>query len=250
MGTLSMSSEARIRSGNQIMHRLLHIAALSTALLAGMGAAAHATAYNEATNGDLSDLSSQPTNIGTLTPGNNSVIGSSIPSGAPIPDGHGALAVQDNDFFTFNVPTGYVLSQFDIVDDITTDDRFFLGIYPGTQASVDPSNPTPAGLLGYTLPGTALPSLANPNGPNFLPDIAASDEPGFPTLTNHFPGVLGAGAYTVWLVDGDQPLHYELDLGISAVPEPSMWMLMMAGVGLLGAALRRRAPRAVQASIS
>jgi hypothetical protein len=228
------------------MHRLLHIAALSAALLTGVGATAHATSYNETISGDLSDLPGQPTNIGTLTPGNNYVLGSSVPSGAPIPDGHGALAIQDNDFFTFTVPTGYALSQFDIVGDtsISSGDRFFLGIYPGSQTSVDPSNPTPDGLLGYTLPGT--PQI----GTDVLSALAASDEAGFPALSSHFSGDLEAGNYTVWLVDGDSPLHYDLDLGISAVPEPSMWMLMLAGVGLLGTALRRRASRTVQPAVS
>jgi hypothetical protein len=207
---------------------------------------AKATTYNEVAQGDLSGQSNEPTNIGALETGSNYVIGDSIPSGSLIPDGHGALTNQDNDFFTFTVPKGDVLSAFDLVNDstITSGDRFFLGIYDGATSPVDPSNPTPAGLLGYTLPGTTQ------IGKNLLPDLAASDEAGFPALTNHFSGDLGAGQYTVWLVDGDAPVHYDLDLGISAAPEPEMWLLMILGVGLTGATLRRRSPRAVGAGVS
>jgi hypothetical protein len=217
-----------------------------SAALAAVGGAANATSYNEATQGDLSDYSGAPTNIGALTLGDNFIAGSSIPSGAPIPGGHGALTNQDNDFFTFTVPTGEVLSHFDLVADtsIVQGDRFFLGIYSGATSPVDPSNPTPAGLLGYTLPGA--PQI----GTDLLPALAASDEPGFPPLPDHFSGSLGAGAYTVWLVDGDSPLHYDVDLAVSSAPEPTTWLLMMTGVGLTGAMLRRRRLGTIQAIAS
>jgi hypothetical protein len=193
----------------------------------------------------LSNLPGAPTSIGTLSAGDNYVVGSSIPSGSPIPDGHGALTNQDNDFFTFTVPAGFVLSQFDLEGDssIVGSDRFFLGIYSGDTSPVDPSNPSPAGLLGYTLPGAAQ------IGTDVLPALGAANEPGFPALTG-FSGSLGAGAYTVWLVDGDSPVSYDLDLVASPTPEPAMWTLMMAGVGLTGARLRRRERRTVQAIAS
>lgn len=35
--------------------------------------------------------------------------------------------------------------------------------------------------------------------------------------------------------------------GVAAVPEPSTWMMLLCGFGLLGSALRRRAPRLVRA---
>jgi hypothetical protein len=223
------------------MLRQLQIAALSFALLAGASTVAHATNYNEGTQGDLSDLPGAPTTIGVLTASDNYIVGSTIPSGDPIPGGHGALTNQDNDFFTFTVAAGHQLSAFDIVGDTTinTGDRFFLGIYSGGTASVDPTNPTPAGLLGYTLPGT--PQI----GTDVLPDLAASDEAGFPPLPTHFSGALGAGTYTVWLVDGDSPVSYDLDLHVASVPEPATWSLMIGGVGLMGARLRRRSHRAI-----
>lgn len=228
------------------MHRHSLIAAIFLTLLIGSSGAAHATNYNEGTQGDLSNAPGAPTNIGNLTLGENYVVGSSIPSGAPIPGGHGALVNQDNDFFTFTVAHGFELSAFDLVSDtsIVAGDRFFLGIYQGATAPVDPTNPTPAGLLGYTLPGT--PQI----GSNVLPDLAASDEPGFPPLATHFTGALGAGTYTVWLVDGDSPVSYDLDLHVAAVPEPATWSLMIGGLGLMGARLRRRSRRSMQAVVS
>jgi hypothetical protein len=98
--------------------------------------------------------------------------------------------------------------------------------------------------LGYTLPGA--PQI----GTDLLPALAASDEPGFPPLPDHFSGSLGAGAYTVWLVDGDSPLHYDVDLAVSSAPEPTTWLLMMTGVGLTGAMLRRRRLGTIQAIAS
>jgi hypothetical protein len=226
--------------------RLLQIAALSAAMLGAMGAVANATDYYEGVQGDLSDSPGSPTFIGGLTLGDNYVTGSTIPSGDLIPGGHGALTNQDNDFFSFTIANGEVLKSFTLDSDssITPGDRFFLGIYPTGSASVDPSNPTPDGLLGYTLPGT------DQLGKDLLPDLAASDEPGFPPLPSHFSGALGAGTYTVWLVDGDAPVSYELNLGVGSVPEPSTWMLMIAGVGMAGGMLRRRTARGLQASAS
>lgn len=214
--------------------------------IAGVGASANATNYDEGTQGDLSNLPGAPTNIGALTDGDNYIVGSTIPSGSPIPGGHGALTNQDNEFFTFTVAKGKVLSQFKIMSDTTiaSGDRFFLGIYPGATSPVNPSSPTPAGLLGYTLPG---PSQI---GTDVLPALAASNEPGFPALPNHFSGSLGAGAYTVWLVDGNQPVHYDLGLTVSAIPEPASWALMMVGVGLMGAAVRRRRPQTPAAIVA
>jgi hypothetical protein len=207
--------------------------------------AANATDYNEGTSGDLSNLPGAPTNIGALTVGDNDIIGSSVPSGSLIPGGHGALTIQDDDFFTFTVPTGDVLYQFRLGGDssIAQGDRFFLGIYSGDTSPVDPSNPTPAGLLGYTLPGT--PQI----GTDLLPALAASNEPGFPALMTHFSGDLGPGDYTVWVVDGDNPLKYDLNLAIAPAPEPAAWALMMVGVGLTGARLRRRRTLTAQAVV-
>ena len=208
---------------------------LSAALI-GAGAAAHATTYNEGVSGDLSNVAGAPTLLGDLTLGSNAVIGSSVPSGAPIPNGHGALANQDNDFFTFTVPTGDVLSSVYLASDtsIASGDRFFLGLYPGASSPVDPTNPTPAGLLGYTLPGDAQ------IGTDLLPALAASDEMGFPPLSHHFSGSLGAGQYTVWVVDGDQPLNYDLNFVVASAPEPGAWLLMLTAIGLTGTLLRRR----------
>jgi hypothetical protein len=205
----------------------------------GLAANANATNYDEGVQGDLSDSAAAPTDLGALTLGDNLIVGSSIPSGSPIPGGHGALTVQDNDFFTFAISRGEVLSQFVLRGDstIVSGDRFFLGIYAGTTSPVDPTNPSPAGLLGYTLPGA--PQI----GTDLLPALAASDEPGFPPLPTHFSGSLPAGNYTVWLVDGDSPVDYDLDLTVSPVPEPATWVVMMAGLGLTGAVLRRRGVR-------
>ncbi len=234
----------RVSGGTRLRPALCRLTVC--ALLAAVAGTANAISYNEATQGDLSNSPNAPTSIGTLAVGNNFVVGSSIPSGAPIPGGHGALANQDDDFVTFTVAAGDVLSHFDLVGDstITSGDRFFLGIYRGPTAPVDPTNPTPAGLLGYTLPGT--PQI----GTDLLPALAASSEPGFPTLPSNFSGSLGAGTYTVWMVDGDRPLHYDVDLVVASVPEPGTLPLMMIGVTVGGWVVSRRRPKARLATAS
>lgn len=44
--------------------------------------------------------------------------------------------------------------------------------------------------------------------------------------------------------DGNRDFVLRLDYGVTAVPEPATWAMMIAGIGLAGAAMRRRIVRA------
>lgn len=219
----------------------------AAAILAGSGA--HATAYNETSMGDLSNIAGNPTTIGALTSGQNHIVGSTIPSG-PVVDPVGDRAVQDNDYVTFTVPIGYALTA---IDSILTQpmppilgtpnlpgDRAFVGIAQGVGVFLTGLNGPATGLLGWTLPDVT----ATANVHDILPDLGLSAPPNFPDSmfggATGFSGPLGPGSYTLWILDGDSPALYDFDLVVAAVPEPSTWMMFAMGVGLLCVVRRRR----------
>jgi hypothetical protein len=212
-----------------------------------MAAPAQAVNYNEGTSGDLSSDASNPTNIGALSLGTNNISGATDPSGTVVDPMTGALSIQDNDYVTFSVPSGYTLSKLLIGanSSFVGDDRMFFGIASGTGVSVDPSFTSAAGLLGWTLVGTST------IGSDALPLLGASAPDNFPAIpgATGFNGSLGAGTYTLWMLDGDHDASYDLNLVVAPVPETSTWVMLMAGLGLLGAALRLRAPRRVGAAV-
>lgn len=231
--------------------------------LSALSATAHATDYNEGpvvggpdtpheTN-DLSSVASTPTYIGALTLGSNYITGATIPYGPVLDPMTGARQNQDNDYVTFTVPTGDKLT--DIFLDappvtnplppspdgtvIQPGDLFFVGIADGSSVNVTP--PSSAGLLGYTLVSSSM------IGSDILDDLGMSAPPGFsgPPFTGAttFTGALSAGTYSLWLLDGDNPVYYKLALNVAAVPEPTSWMMMLAGFAAIGVARRRRAGR-------
>jgi hypothetical protein len=54
-------------------------------------------------------------------------------------------------------------------------------------------------------------------------------------------GDFGGGAtYGAAVTDGRTPLDYVGDITVAAVPEPAGWLMMLAGFGLVGGALRSR----------
>jgi hypothetical protein len=193
-------------------------AAIISAALISMGSVAQATSYDEATSGDLSNNAASPTSIGSLSLGDNVISGATIPSGPLNPITH-SRSVVDNDYVTFVVPTGRVLSAVDVETGTILEptDRMFFGIANGSDVYVDPSFTSAKGLLGWTLVN------ASAVGTNVLPALGLSAPPNFPAIpgATGFSGSLGAGPYTILLLDGDSPATYKLDLVVSNVPEPS-----------------------------
>src|SRR3989440_2716602 len=101
-------------------------AAAVCALLAA--APAKGTIYDEAVSGDLSNDKAAPTAL-TLTPGSNSVIGTvnGFPPGGSDPQ----------DWVSFTIPTGFVMTSYVNAKYVSTDDQGFTGFQFGSSFSGD-----------------------------------------------------------------------------------------------------------------
>src|SRR5438874_10930217 len=141
----------------------------SAAVCALLAAApAKATFYDEALSGDLSNDKAAPTAL-TLTPGSNSVVGTV--SGFP-PEGS-----DPQDWVSFTIPTGFVMTSYVNSKYVSTDDQGFTGFqfgssflgdeflalsyagyaHFGTEAT-NPDGTPPVSTVGVNL----LPLMANP----------------------------------------------------------------------------------------
>jgi hypothetical protein len=195
---------------------------LALTALAGvcLGSAAQAANYT----GPFSDNGLAPTPV-------SFDVGSNIVSGVT-----GGF---DSSYMTFTIAPGEDLSSIIVLDGSPAPDRIFFGIASGDTVVVDPSFTSAAGLIGWTLFSDAM------DNTNVLGDLGAAAPPNFPAVpgATGFTPPLGAGTYSTWVVDGDGALDtvpYKLDFVVSAAPEPSTWVLLLAGVGVAGMALRRR----------
>ena len=200
------------------MPRLLLCALLSTGALSGAHAA---TAWDESVSGDLANVGTGPTAV-TLGLGANIITGTT---------GRSAAGVVDRDYFVFTLPTGWRLDSVTMLPGTTflgPSGLGFIGVQAGTQVTVNPTGGSPAGLLGwwhYNL---------NDMGTDILPSIGA----GFGATG--FIGSLPAGSYAFWIQEtATGTAAYNFDFRVSAVPEASTALMLLAGLAGLGF-LRRR----------
>jgi PEP-CTERM motif len=205
----------------------------SAALCALLAAApAIATIYDEAGSGDLSNSQAAPTAL-TLTPGSNSVIGTV--NGFDNGDGQ--------DWVSFTIPTGFVMTSYVNSKYDSTDDQGFTGFQFGPSFLGDPF--VAGSYAGYAHFGFAA---TNPDGTppkstvgvNLLPLMA---NPSFAPGTTGFTPPLHAGTYTFLIQQGNPvTTNYQFDMNVRSVsvPEPgsSLCLLFMGGLAIL--ALRRR----------
>ena len=200
------------------MPRLLLCALLSTGALSGAHAA---TAWDESVSGDLANVGTGPTAV-TLGLGANIITGTT---------GRSAAGVVDRDYFVFTLPTGWRLDSVTMLPGTTflgPSGLGFIGVQAGTQVTVNPTGGNPAGLLGWWHYNQ------NDMGTDILPSIGA----GFGATG--FIGSLPAGSYAFWIQEtATGTAAYNFDFGVSAVPEASTALLLMAGLAGLGF-LRRR----------
>jgi PEP-CTERM motif len=189
-----------------------------------------ATIYDEAVSGDLSNDKGAPTAL-TLTPGLNSVIGTVNGFGNGDPQ----------DWVSFTIPTGFVMTSYVNSKYDSTDDQGFTGFQFGSSFLGDEF--TAGNYAGYAHFGTGA---TNPDGTpplstvgvNLLPLMANSS---FAPGAAGFTPPLGAGTYTFLIQQGDTfTTSYQFDMNIRPVPEPgsSLCLLGMGGLAIL--ALRRR----------
>ena len=204
----------------------------SVAVCALLAAApAKAIIYDEAgPGGDLSNDKAAPTAL-TLTPGSNSVIGTV--SGFDNGDGQ--------DWVSFTIPTGFVMTSYVNSKYDSADDQGFTGFQSGSSFSGDPF--MAISYAGYAHFGT---EATNPDGTppvstvgvDLLPLMA---DPSFAPDTTGFTPPLAAGTYTFLIQQGDpETTSYQFDMTVRSVPEPgsSLCLLGMGGLAIL--ALRRR----------
>jgi hypothetical protein len=182
-----------------------------TVSLALASRASAGVAYDESVSGDLSNDRLVPTAV-TVSGGSNWIVGST---------GRSPAAGVDRDYFTVDVPTGFVLSDIIEVAGTTAGGNFsFFGMEAGNQLTLDPATTTATGLLGWT---------------HYV--SAASDMDIFPTLgtpsmgSTGFSGSLPAGNYSFWIQDsnpGSVPYTFDLELSqaVGTAPDSSPTILL------------------------
>ena len=203
------------------------------ALLAA--APAIATIYDEGVSGDLSDDKAAPTAL-TLTPGKNSVIGTS----AGFPEFGGT---DPQDWVSFTIPAGFVMTSYVNARFTSSDPQGFTGFQFGSSFSGDEF--MAGSYAGYAHFGTAAqnpdgnPTSSSTVGVNLLPLMA---DPTFAPGTTGFTPPLGPGTYTFLIQQGDPSVtgyRFNMIVRSVSVPEPgsSLYLLGMGGLAILG--LRR-----------
>ena len=190
-------------------------ALLSTAL-------AKATIYDEAVSGDLSNDPAAPTAL-TLAPGSNSVIGTV--NGFDNGDGQ--------DWVSFTIPTGFVMTSYVNSKYVSTDDQGFTGFQVGSSFSGDPF--VEGSYAGYAHFGTDVDNPLPPSstvGVNLLPLMA---NPSFSVGATGFTRPLAAGTYTFLIQQGDPEItSYQFDMNVRSVQAPEAGSsLCLLGMGCL-----------------
>jgi hypothetical protein len=205
----------------------------SAAVCALLAAApAKATLYDEAVSGDLSNDKGAPTAL-TLTTGSNSVIGTVNGFGNGDPQ----------DWVSFTIPTGFVMTSYVNSTYDSTDDQGFTGFQAGSSFSGDEF--VAGSYAGYAHFGN---EATNPDGTppkstvgvNLLPLMA---NPSFAPGTTGFTPPLHAGTYTFLIQQGNPvTTNYQFDMNVRSVsvPEPGSSLCLLGMGGLATLALRRR----------
>jgi hypothetical protein len=192
---------------------------------------AQAADYIETLQGELSDDRLNPSFLALTygAVGANGLAGNNIVSGTV---GRSAITgVIDRDYLHIVVPAGFVLSELRVGNQTNVGGTAsFIGIATGSVMPVLPTASNAAGLLGYKLYNAA--DLTQ----NILDDMAVSDNG-----PSGFASVLGAGDYTLWVQElATGNFNYRFNLIIAQVPETESYAILLAGLGYMGAAARKK----------
>jgi hypothetical protein len=201
----------------------------SAAVCALLAAApAKATIYDEAVSGDLSNDKAAPTAL-TLTPGSNSVIGTVNGFGNGDPQ----------DWVSFTIPAGFVMTSYVNSKYGSEDDQGFTGFQSGSSFSGDEF--VAGSYAGYAHFGTDADNGGGSGstvGVDLLPLMA---NPSFAPGATGFTPPLAAGTYTFLIQQGDTATtSYQFDMNVRSVPEPGSSLCLLGVGGLAILALRRR----------
>jgi hypothetical protein len=196
------------------------------ALLGLLAAPAFASDHDESLNGEISGDRQNPTRILLSYGAAGNKAGNNIVSGKL---GRSAGGVIDRDYFTAVVPLGYALTELRVGNQTTVGGGgSFLGLAAGSFMPLEPSVATAPGLLGWKVYGTADRTT------DILDDMAVSGNG-----ASGFTRPLEAGEYTFWAQElATGSFNYRFNLMLAPVPEPAPWIMLGAGLALLG--LRRR----------
>lgn len=188
---------------------------LTTALVAGLGwfcLSASAITVDESFLSDLSGNFSNPAAF-TLDIGSNSLIGQIGNNGDT-----GATNGQDADYITFTVPAGTELTSINVDSYLlvgSTGGSFF-GYVAGTSFG---------GQGGGDIDGNVI---FNAGSGEILDNLGVA-------------GTLAAGDYSFWLQEtGNVTVDYSLNFSVSAVPEPSVYALLIGSLAFACVIIRRR----------
>jgi hypothetical protein len=129
----------------------------------------------------------------------------------------------DRDYFSLTVPSGYVLTSLVLgAGTVIGGGASFVGVQAGPVMTVDPLSGLPEGLLGWAHYGSAF------LGTDILGFM------GFGQGSTGYTPPLAAGTYTFWVQDYSAAvLPYVYEFGVTPVPEPGVFWLMLAGCLLL-----------------
>jgi PEP-CTERM motif len=208
-----------------IRHALLPLSVLALAATAQAGSAP-TPGWNEATNGDFSGDGLTPNFVSLLAGGSTSVIGTTgRPAfGDPV----------DRDYFTITIPAGFELSALTVLPGtVPLINVGFIAVMNGSTFTVPPDTQSAAGLLGFSL------YSENDVDTDILPSMGGATAQSLGATGFNPP--LPAGNYAFWVQEtGVGVATYGFSFAVTAVPEPATALTLLAGLALLGAALKRR----------
>lgn len=183
----------------------------------GGGLARGSVIFNESISGDLANSGLSPTVL-TVALGSNQVFGTTGKNANTL--------IIDRDYFTFAVPQGMVLSAITVLPGTQTLGPLgdsFIGMEAGPQVTVLTSATSAAGLLGWDHYDTG--DIGN----NILPDMGSAG-----LGATGFTSPLRAGTYSFWVQEASVgTVSYGFDFTVTAVPEPSSWPILLAGLTLM-----------------
>ena len=206
--------------------KILRAASAGVAIAVAAGFAtprvAAGVSYLETVDGDLSNDRFAPSLL-TLGSGTNTITGTFGISATP--------DMPDLDYLTFTVPEGFVLDEFRVLGANVGGAFSFVGVEAGSMISIpwDWSS-VESPLLGWAHFGSASVGL------DLLPEMG--NAPG----AAGFDGPLGAGIYSLWIMELNTSREYSYSFGVhlTAVPAPGALAILSLAI-TIGVRRRRRA---------